>query len=142
MSGATRGIYLERRVAEDLAQRGWFTIRAAGSHGVADVVAIGPATVVFIQCKTDGQIRGPEWNRLYDIALNVGAIPVIGQWATRTHRKVRYVEITGHHKDRSHAWPYAEWHPYPVGAATRDPATLAKVAELELERLNAIPRRM
>lgn len=142
MSNATRGIYLERRVAEDLAALGWFTIRAAGSHGLADVVAIRPGEVVLIQCKTDGQIRGGEWNHLYELARRVGAIPIVGQYATTTHRKIVYVQITGAHRDRSREWPHFQWFPPTVGHVVPvDDATLAKVQELELERLNPTPGR-
>ena len=140
MSGATRGIYLERRVSEDLAKLGWFTIRAAGSHGVADVVAIRRGQVVLVQCKTDGQIRGAEWNRLYDLGETLGAVPVVAQYATATHRRIVYVHVTGHHKDRSREWPHHEWLPPLVHVVPIDDATMAKVQELELERLHRTPR--
>jgi Holliday junction resolvase len=142
MSGASRGIYLERRVAEILAKRGWFTIRAAGSHGIADVVAVAPATVAFIQAKTDGAIRGLEWNRLWEVAGTYGAVPVVAQYGTRSHRAIIFVEITGPHKPRTREWPNVPWHPHVIAAPRLDEATAEKVAELELERLNAIPPRM
>lgn len=142
MTGAARGIYLERRVAEDLATRGWFTIRAAGSHGVADVVAIRPGETVFIQCKTDGQIRGTEWNRLYEICHGLGTVPLVAQWETKTHRKIMYVQITGPHKAHSRDWDFCRWAPITAAAIpAMAKETAAKVQALELERLNRVPRR-
>lgn len=137
MSGATRGIYLERRAAEILSGHGWFTIRAAGSHGVADVVAIAPAVVVFVQCKTDGQMGGTEWNRLWEVSGTCGAIPVLCQYRSMTHRSLMWLELTGPHKRNSRDWPHITWLPTDQRAVPRmDPETAAKVAELELERLN------
>lgn len=139
MSNATRGIYLERRTAEILANRGWFTIRAAGSHGIADVVAIRAGEVALVQCKTSGVIPGAEWNRLHDLAGTLGAVPVVAQYDTATHRRIVFVEVTGAHVARSREWPHRTWIPAHVGPAVIDPATAAKVAELELERLNRTP---
>jgi Holliday junction resolvase len=142
MSNATRGIYLERRVAEILAKDGWFTIRAAGSHGIADVVAIAPGQVVFIQCKTAGVMRGGEWNRLYVVAMAMGATPVLAQYASETHRAILFLEITGEHTPRSKSWPHHVWDRagYPhLPPLDRD--TMARVQELELERLNRVPGR-
>jgi Holliday junction resolvase len=142
VSGATRGIYLERRAAEILASRGWFTIRAAGSHGIADVVAVRPGEVVLVQCKTDGAIRSEEWNRLYDVATALGAVAVVCQYDTDTHRRIVLIRITGTHTPRSREWPHETWNPARVNVIpVMDKDTAAKVAALELERLQPTPRR-
>lgn len=58
MSSYARGAARERQVVELFKLRGWFAIRAAGSHGPADVVAVrnGHQTLL-IQVKTD--VAGP-----------------------------------------------------------------------------------
>lgn len=141
MSNATRGIYLERRVAEILSARGWYTIRAAGSHGIADVVALRRGESVLVQCKTGGVIGGTEWNRLHDLAEVLGAVPVVAQYDSDTHRRIVFVEVVGTHAARSRDWPHRTWVPAHVRAADAMDATAAKVAELELERLQIAPRR-
>lgn len=143
MSNATRGIYLERRVAEILGQRGYFTIRAAGSHGIADVVAIRPGHVVFVQCKTNGIVSGTEWNRLWEVTLALGAVPVIGQWHRGDARAgITFMEITGTHLARSKRWPCVQWVPENGHIIPRmDPETAERVQALELERLKMPPPR-
>lgn len=144
MSGATRGIYLERRVAEICAAHHYFTIRAAGSHGPADVVAIAPGPqVAFIQCKTDGNIRGDDWNTLWRLATDLGGVAVLAQWQTHTHRHITFLRITGEHPARSHKWPHMQWLPaHDIAFETLDPAHVSAVRRLELERLRPTPRKV
>lgn len=46
-----RGVALERLIKKELEADGWSCIRASGSHGFADVVAVKNGHVKFIQCK-------------------------------------------------------------------------------------------
>ena len=84
----------ERRVKAALERTGWFVVRVAGSHGVADLLAIGePVTIgtfygntvrngsriAMVQCKRGGLGRCPpaEWNALYESAQKYGADAVL-----------------------------------------------------------------
>lgn len=79
-----RGTALERLVCERLEMLGWLTVRAAGSHGPADVWAAKPnefhePRLLLVQCKAgiEGRIRGVERDALVVTAHGVGAIPVL-----------------------------------------------------------------
>jgi Holliday junction resolvase len=75
-----RGRQFEYRVRDKYAKKGWFTIRSAGSKGVADIVAIHPAGIIhFIQCKNHGAISREERIRLAETAYKYGALPIVAQ---------------------------------------------------------------
>lgn len=60
MTNRQRGDYFERQARDALEAVGWFVIRAAGSHGPADLVALkAHFTPLLVSCKLDGRI-GPE----------------------------------------------------------------------------------
>lgn len=52
-----RGAGRERKYAERLRSLGWVVIRAAGSHGESDLVALRGGRICLIQVKSDS--RGP-----------------------------------------------------------------------------------
>lgn len=73
-----RGAAFERQVKAYLEAQGWFAIRAAGSHGLVDVLAITPTgSVCFIQCKT-GKAKMSKQDKmdLDALASKYGAIPM------------------------------------------------------------------
>jgi hypothetical protein len=47
----TRGRRLEWQVKKDLEKSGYSVIRASGSHGFADLIAVSHGWIRFIQCK-------------------------------------------------------------------------------------------
>lgn len=47
-----RGVRFERQILEELSNKKYITMRTAGSHGVADVIAIGENHTRLIQAKT------------------------------------------------------------------------------------------
>lgn len=73
---------------------GYLVIRSAGSHGVADLVAVRVDLVALIQCKRQGSISVAEWNAFYDAARNVGAVPLLAQMANE-HRGIAMYLMTG-----------------------------------------------
>lgn len=79
MTQYARGSDFERTVAAALTADGYLVVRAAGSHGNADLVALKPGQILLVQCKLAGPPAvGPaDWNGLWDDAVNVGAIPLI-----------------------------------------------------------------
>ena len=101
---SAQGRDLELAVMALLRERGWTTMRSAGSKGIADVVALPDYTLqvpgmrlVLVQCKlTDANI-GPESRAdLTSLAHRSCALPLV---ATRADRgigtRVQYREATG-----------------------------------------------
>lgn len=88
-----RGADFERRARDDLYAKGaLLVVRAAGSHGKADLVALFPAedldyeidcpivtvpNVWLVQVKKDGKIPLDEREALIEIARATGTTPVI-----------------------------------------------------------------
>jgi Holliday junction resolvase len=104
----TRGAAFERAVAARLDIDGYLVLRAAGSHGVADLVALKPGQVVLIQCKISGIISITEWNTFYETASRVDALPVL---AYKPRRGVfAYHVLCGTRVARRPA-PYSVWVP-------------------------------
>lgn len=84
MSNRGRGDYLEHQTRDALAAYGWFIVRAGGSLGAADLVALRAGKrPLLVQCKVLG--RGRKWPRidpaerqaLWDAAAQAGARPII-----------------------------------------------------------------
>lgn len=106
-----RGTAFERKVAEKLTTDGYLIIRAAGSHGAADLVAVKTGQVLFVQVKLGGAgaCSPAEWNEFFRLATSVGALPIL---AYRPGRQgVAYWLVTGS-KDRPTKLPPAvAWTP-------------------------------
>lgn len=101
-----RGAEFERKVAGLLTDDGYLVVRAAGSHGHADLVALKPGQVVLVQCKTSGALPPGEWNPFYEAAERVGAVALLA------HRpspgRVVYWRLTGPKVARKDP-PYEAW---------------------------------
>jgi len=80
MSNYRRGADFERTVQDDLEDKGYLVIRAAGSHGIMDLVAFTLrerfAPPLFIQCKTNGKMSPKERRDLWEVAHICGAVPI------------------------------------------------------------------
>jgi hypothetical protein len=86
MTQYTRGMYAQRKVRDDLIVNGYRVVTAAGSKGVADLVAFKPGQVLLVQVKnTAGPLPPKERAELVDLAwfMNWRAEPVNGwpAWA-------------------------------------------------------------
>jgi Holliday junction resolvase len=69
-----RGDYFERQCKRDLEAHGWLVIRAGGSLGPADLVAIGNGKLpLLVSCKLNGRISPQERNLLAMIGNRFGA---------------------------------------------------------------------
>src|SRR5215472_4006395 len=82
-STARTGRDFEHRARAALDGNGYWTIRAAASKGLVDIVAMKPGQTVFVQCKRDGSLPPAEWNALYDLAHTLGAVPVMASLRLR-----------------------------------------------------------
>jgi Holliday junction resolvase len=74
-----RGKRFEDRAGLDLLENGYFVVRAGGSRGVADLVAVKHGQVLLVQCKISGSLAPEPWNALYDAAAGCGAVPVMAE---------------------------------------------------------------
>jgi len=106
MTQYAKGYAFEQKVAGHLTQDGYFCIRAGGSHGVADVVALKAGQALLVQCKTDGVISIADWNALLRAANMAGAVALL---ALRPKRGViEYRQLMGPAWAR-HPRPYEVW---------------------------------
>jgi Holliday junction resolvase len=90
MNNYARGANFERTVKADLEAKGYLVIRAAGSHGIMDLVAFkeywtDEGAIWFIQAKTNGKMSPPERRELFESAFSRNAWAVI---ASRPKRGV------------------------------------------------------
>jgi Holliday junction resolvase len=78
MSYYARGASQERRVRKHYEERGFYVVRAAGSKGLVDLVAIGDGELHLVQCKS-GQRSMPRKERveLVELAADHKAVPVL-----------------------------------------------------------------
>ena len=92
MSRYSKGADFERAVVADLVAHGYHAIRAAGSHGIADIVALRDDIEPWlVQCKTDGRMGPKDRGALAGVCEKVGAIPVK---ASRPRRgSIRYERL-------------------------------------------------
>jgi Holliday junction resolvase len=113
-TNGARGASFERKVADLLESDGYLVIRAAGSHGAADLVALKLGQVLFVQCKLNGRCDPSEWNEFFRLAAQVGALPLI---AYRPGRQgVAYRLLTGPKDVAGKRSPAVSWSPDEVAA--------------------------
>lgn len=72
------GRSVEYAVRDDFIKNGYYALRSPRSGGPADIIAIKKGLVVFIQCKRSMNCRVGEWNKIYDLAVSVDGIALIG----------------------------------------------------------------
>jgi hypothetical protein len=86
---------LEYAAARDLEANGYQVIRAAGSHGLADLIGFKPGELVIVQCKTDGKMTATQRAKLSALADMVPAsppvVPLIARWESTGPRGGRTV---------------------------------------------------
>lgn len=104
-----RGADFERKVAKDLEGYGFVTVRSAGSHKPADVVAMKVGGTFAIQCKRDGVLRPEEWNKFYCWAAMAGATPILASKGPRGSGII-YHRLTSR-KDGRGRQPLEPWVP-------------------------------
>ena len=110
-----RGATFERKVAADLERYGYVTVRSAGSHSPADVVAMRYGFTACVQCKLNGRLDPSEWNELWEFCILAGATPVLaapGKEGRKTG--IIYRRLTSS-KDGGGRQPWAYWTPQREG---------------------------
>jgi Holliday junction resolvase len=116
MTQYTRGMYAQRKVRDDLVVNGYRVVTAAGSKGVADLVAFKPGQALLVQVKnTIGPLPPRERAGLVALARfangrSVWALPIAA--AAPPKRPIVYRLLTG-------VGPadFELWTPDEVGAA-------------------------
>lgn len=94
MTNRHRGDYFERQTRDALMALGWVVIRAAGSLGPADLVAMrGGDRPLLISCKLNGRIDPHERLELISAAWAAG-----GRGLLAWRSKPGYVELLAVHK--------------------------------------------
>lgn len=74
-SNYRKGARFENRVKEHLEQNGWYVMRSAGSHGLADLIAINPGSIWLIACRTEkGRYSALEANKLWYTASQLAQL--------------------------------------------------------------------
>ena len=73
------GRRFERELATHLRGEGYYVVKSPGSKGAVDMVAVKPGQILFVQAKRNGVLRPAEWNGLYDLAAQFGAVPVLAE---------------------------------------------------------------
>ena len=100
MSGYSDGRKLEYATLASLTLDGYWCVRAAGSKGKADVVALKPGLVneiLFVQCKTSGLMAPADREDLFELATVFDGIALCARWVKegRAARTVEFRELTG-----------------------------------------------
>lgn len=80
-----KGADKERRLKKKLEKEGYWVVRAAGSKGVADLVAIKDSQAYLIQVKHE-RISPKEAKQLREICASCGAFPVVALWKRKLRR--------------------------------------------------------
>lgn len=106
-SNYEKGRALEHRVRAHLREEGFEVLRTAGSKSKVDLVAIKAGQLLFVQCKRSGALPPAEWNALWDLAHQVGAVPVLAEQLTRGRR---YWQLTGRKDQPGKRQPMTELH--------------------------------
>lgn len=104
-SNYEKGRALEHRVRAHLREEGFEVLRTAGSKSKVDLVALKQGQILFVQCKRSGALPPAEWNALWDLALMVGAIPVLAEQLVRGRK---YWRLTGRKDVPGKRQPYTE----------------------------------
>lgn len=84
MSRYGSGRRAEYRSRDVLVADGFYVVRAAGSKGCFDLVAIGPDVVVLVQCKKGTRWPSPaELERMRAVPCPPGTQKVVHLWRPR-----------------------------------------------------------
>jgi len=81
----TRGRSREYKVIEMLRQQGYYATRSAGSHGLFDVIAIGPHDFLLIQVKLECKPTSQERQALEEFQAPPNAFKEL--WVFRNRMK-------------------------------------------------------
>lgn len=88
MTQYERGTKLERDLQHRWEYHGYYVMRSAGSHGLADLIHVGKGYVWLIQCKLHDKLRDKEREEeLMKIERPYNVIPCTAWYEKRGRRK-------------------------------------------------------
>lgn len=102
------GRAFEYRTRDDLRKRGYWVLRSPASRSALDLIAIKPGTVLMVQCKRSGALPPGEWNAIYDLAMSVGAVPLMTEMH-HSGRGISYWLMTGRKDGSKKRQPMEPW---------------------------------
>lgn len=114
VNASRKGSTFERATVAHLEDAGWpYVTRASNSKGIADVVAIGPQEVLFIECKTNGILLPAQWNQLYHGAIEAGGVPLMAAPIDRRRNRgadaIRYMRLLAPKTGKGHRQPWESY---------------------------------
>ena len=112
MTNYGKGARFENDVKRDLERRGFVVIRAAGSHGEADLVALAAGKdTLFVQCKYDGRLDPEPWNQHFDESLKAGAVAILAWrgWRGNMRAGIVYKVLVGRKGEGIHNQPFIDY---------------------------------
>lgn len=95
-----QGRALEYKVRNALVKNGYYVIRSAGSKGAVDLLAMKFHEILMVQVKKDGSLPTTEWNRLYFLARQLDAIPILARDSDKRGGSVRFFRLIEEKKER------------------------------------------
>lgn len=76
-SGYRKGAIFENDIKDILLEDDWAVVRAAGSHGIVDIMAVKYGVIWFIQCRKAGHLSPDERKELISLAKKHKALPIL-----------------------------------------------------------------
>ena len=67
----------ENKVQKLLEKEGYYVVRAAGSKGIVDLLAVEPMNVLFVQCRKSSKMTPAERAELVETAQLYGGVPIL-----------------------------------------------------------------
>ena len=93
------GRAFEYRCKKHFEKQGYWVMRSSGSHGQADLLAIGRGEILLIQCTTNEKMKSEkEIKALKDLAKSM-ALPCFAVLATRKGRNIIIKRYPNHYKE-------------------------------------------
>jgi Holliday junction resolvase len=83
MNNARKGARAEHKSIRLLEAGGYRCIRSAASKGTFDIVAVGPADVLLIQCKVNRWPSPAEMDAIANFATPSGVRRIVHRWRPR-----------------------------------------------------------
>lgn len=108
MTAYQRGDYREKQAKAVLEEFGYTVWQARGSHGVADLIALRrESRPLLVQVKTGSTVEHYEWNKLYRLADELGATPLVVtcERLAGTRVLMHWTRVLDLHVPQARTWP-------------------------------------
>jgi Holliday junction resolvase len=89
-----QGRDVEHAARRLLTEAGYWTHRSAGSKSAVDIIAMKPGQVLFVQAKRSGTLGPAEWNELWRLSVQLGAVAILARRKGPRTASVEFMELT------------------------------------------------